>query len=102
MDYQVVLSPSARADLRDIVRYISFDAPEVRLNSVCFLFREPVFSRDPRNWVGSCRSLKTRSFGRPLSARIESFTASTIRAIWSKSFDFGMLPAAHRKSTRDG
>ena len=28
MDYQVVLSPSARADLRDIVRYISFDAPD--------------------------------------------------------------------------
>jgi toxin ParE1/3/4 len=27
MDYQVVLSPSARGDLRDIVRYISFDAP---------------------------------------------------------------------------
>jgi plasmid stabilization system protein ParE len=28
MDYQVSLSVSARADLRDIVRYISFDAPE--------------------------------------------------------------------------
>ena len=28
MDYQIVLSPSARADLRDIVRYISFDAPD--------------------------------------------------------------------------
>ena len=28
MDYQVALSPSARADLRDIVRYISFDAPD--------------------------------------------------------------------------
>jgi len=28
MDYQVVLSPSARADLRAIVRYISFDAPD--------------------------------------------------------------------------
>ena len=28
MDYQVVLSPSARAALRDIVRYISFDAPD--------------------------------------------------------------------------
>ena len=28
MDYQVVLSPSARADLRDVVRYISFDAPD--------------------------------------------------------------------------
>lgn len=28
MDYQVVLSSSARSDLRDIVRYISFDAPD--------------------------------------------------------------------------
>jgi plasmid stabilization system protein ParE len=28
MDYQVVLSPSARADLRDIVRYISIDNPD--------------------------------------------------------------------------
>jgi len=31
MDYQVVLSPSARADLRDIVRYISYDAPDTAL-----------------------------------------------------------------------
>ena len=28
MDYRVVLSTSARADLRAIVRYISFDAPD--------------------------------------------------------------------------
>lgn len=28
MDYQVVLSPSPRRDLRDIVRYISVDAPD--------------------------------------------------------------------------
>ena len=28
MGYQVALSPSARRDLRDIVRYISFEAPE--------------------------------------------------------------------------
>ena len=28
MGYQVTLSPSARRDLRDIVRYISFDAPD--------------------------------------------------------------------------
>jgi toxin ParE1/3/4 len=28
MDYQVVLSPSALSDLRDIVRYISLDAPD--------------------------------------------------------------------------
>jgi plasmid stabilization system protein ParE len=28
MDYQVVLSPSARADLRDVVRYIYIDNPD--------------------------------------------------------------------------
>jgi len=28
MGYQVALSPSARSDLRDIVRYISWDSPE--------------------------------------------------------------------------
>ena len=28
MDYQVVLSPSARSDIQDIVRYISLDDPE--------------------------------------------------------------------------
>lgn len=28
MDYQVTISPSARRDLSDIVRYISLDAPE--------------------------------------------------------------------------
>jgi toxin ParE1/3/4 len=37
MDYQVVLSPSARADLRDIVRYISFDAPDRALQFGLFL-----------------------------------------------------------------
>ncbi len=37
MDYQVVLSPSARADLRDIVRYISFDAPDRAIEFGLFL-----------------------------------------------------------------
>jgi toxin ParE1/3/4 len=37
MDYQVVLSPSARSDLRDIVRYISFDAPDRALQFGLFL-----------------------------------------------------------------
>jgi plasmid stabilization system protein ParE len=37
MDYQVVLAPSARADLRDIVRYISFDAPDRALEFGLFL-----------------------------------------------------------------
>lgn len=37
MDYQLVLSPSARADLHDIVRYISFDAPDRALEFGLFL-----------------------------------------------------------------
>ena len=37
MDYQVVLSPSACADLRDIVRYISFDASDRALEFGLFL-----------------------------------------------------------------
>ena len=37
MDYQVVLSLSARADLRDIVRYISLDAPDRALQFGLFL-----------------------------------------------------------------
>ena len=37
MDYQVVLSPSARRDLRDIARYISLDSPEKALSFGQFL-----------------------------------------------------------------
>lgn len=37
MDYQVVLSSSARADLRDIVRYVSLDDPNAALRLGRFL-----------------------------------------------------------------
>src|SRR6266404_8178365 len=37
MDYQVILSTSARADLRKIVRYISFDSPDRALSFGMFL-----------------------------------------------------------------
>jgi len=37
MDYQVGLSPSARADLRDIVRYISLDSTDRGLRFGRFL-----------------------------------------------------------------
>jgi toxin ParE1/3/4 len=43
MDYQVVLSPSARSDLRDIVRYISFDAPDRALQFGLFLISRTRF-----------------------------------------------------------
>ena len=43
MDYQVVLSRSARADLRDIVRYISFDAPDRALEFGRFLISRTRF-----------------------------------------------------------
>jgi len=48
MDYQVVLSPSARADLRDIVRYISFDAPDRAFQFGLFLIsRTRLLARSP-------------------------------------------------------
>lgn len=37
MGYQVALSPSARRDLWDIVRYISLDSPESAINLGQFL-----------------------------------------------------------------
>jgi toxin ParE1/3/4 len=37
MDYQVIVSRSARTDLRDIVRYISLDAPDRALRFGRFL-----------------------------------------------------------------
>jgi plasmid stabilization system protein ParE len=37
MDYQVVLSASARRDIRDVVRYISADVPERALEFGRFL-----------------------------------------------------------------
>ena len=39
MDYQVVLSRSARSDIRDIVRYISLDDPQQGLTFGRFLLR---------------------------------------------------------------
>lgn len=48
MDYQVVLSLSARADLRDIVRYISFDAPDRALEFGQFLIsRTKLLAQSP-------------------------------------------------------
>ncbi len=49
MDYQVVLSPSARADLRDIVRYISFDALDRALQFGLFLIsRIRLLAQNPK------------------------------------------------------
>lgn len=43
MDYQVILSASARADLRNIVRYISLDAPDRALRFGMFLISRTRF-----------------------------------------------------------
>jgi plasmid stabilization system protein ParE len=101
MDYQVVLSPSARADLRDIVRYISFDAADRALEFGRFLIsRTQLLAQSPQ--LGrivpefedaSIREIIVRSY--PL------FIASTICVIWSRSFVFGTSPVAHRRSRRD-
>ena len=101
MDYRVVLSASARADLRDIVRYISFDAPDRALQFGLFLISRTQLLAHSPNLGESYRSLTTRSFERSSCARIALFTASTIRAIESKSFAFGTPPVTYRKSMRD-
>jgi plasmid stabilization system protein ParE len=49
MDYQVVLSPSARSDLRAIVRYISFDAPDRALEFGQFLVSRTYLLARPQN-----------------------------------------------------
>ena len=48
MDYRIVLSDSARNDLRDIVRYISLDNPEAALKFGRFLTsRTRLLTRSP-------------------------------------------------------
>jgi plasmid stabilization system protein ParE len=48
MDYLVALSPSAREDLQDIVRYISLDAPDRALRFGVFLVsRTKVLAQSP-------------------------------------------------------
>ena len=48
MDFQVVLSPSARADLRAIVRYISIDAPDRAIQFGQFLIsRTKLLAQSP-------------------------------------------------------
>ena len=48
MDYRVVLSSSARADLRNIVRYISLDAPHRAIRFGQFLVsRTRILSKSP-------------------------------------------------------
>ena len=49
MDYQIVLSPSARKDLREIVRYISADAPKRALTFGEFLIDSTkVLAQNPK------------------------------------------------------
>lgn len=70
MGYQVALSPSARRDLRDIVRYISLDSPEravsfgqFLLNSTKRLADFPEMGRVvPEFDVPSIREIVVRSY----------------------------------------
>jgi toxin ParE1/3/4 len=102
MDYQVVLSPSARADLRDIVRYISFDASDRALEFGLFLVsRTRLLAHSPQ--LGRIVPEFEDLFIREIVVRsYRSSTASTIRAIWSRSFAFGTPPVALQKSSRKG
>jgi len=70
MDYQVVLSRSARTDIQDIVRYISVDDPDRALRFGSFLIHQ------------------ARSLGAmPLRGRVvPEFGADSIRELIVKSY----------------
>jgi hypothetical protein len=93
MGYQVALSPSARRDLRDIVRYISLDSPERAVDLGQFLVSSTNASPTSLRWAESCPNSTI-----PLSARLSfvhtvSSTASiTAIAVWTLP-DFGTVPA---------
>lgn len=76
MGYQVALSPSARRDLRESVRYISPDSPERAVNFGRLLISNTSASRTFLNWAGSCRSLAIRPFAKLLSVPTASSTGS--------------------------
>ena len=101
MDYQVVLSPSARADLRHIVRYISSDAPDRALEFGLFLVsRTRLLAQTPR-------------LGRMVpefeDALIREIVVRSYRVVYRVddvrhlvgSFASGTPRVAHRKSMRD-
>jgi toxin ParE1/3/4 len=101
MDYQVVLSPSARADLRNIVRYISFDAPDRALEFGLFLVsRTRLLAQSPQ--LGRIVPEFDDPFIREIVVRSYRVVYRlTIRAVRSRSFAFGTPHGAHQKSTRD-
>lgn len=70
MDYKVVMSPSARADIREIVRYISWDAPDRALEFGRFLISKT-------KWLGQF----------PEAGRVvREFNVPTIREIVVRSY----------------
>lgn len=99
MDYQVVLSASARADLRDIVRYISLDAPDRALqfglfpiSSTRLLAQSPELGRMvPELEDAFIREIVVRSYRVVYRLDKSHQLVEVIR--------FGTLPAEYPKST---
>ncbi len=103
MDYQVELSRLARQDLRDIVRYISVDAPDrARLSLAGFLSRAPKRSLNFQSLAEPCQSLTISLFVKLLSAPIGSSTGLTISAVQWRWFAFGMEPEERQTSEVNG
>jgi plasmid stabilization system protein ParE len=84
MGYQVALAPSARRDLRDIVRYISLDSPERAVTLGRFLVSSTKCLADSPEMAESCPNSAI-----PFSAKLSfdpivSSTASiTAIAVWT-------------------
>lgn len=93
MGYQVALSPSARRDLRDIVRYISLDSPERALTFGQFLVSNTKRLADFPEMGESCPSLTILSFARLLCGPTGSSIASIMRNAGWMLPDSGMALA---------
>ena len=110
MDYSVVLSPSARRDLRDIVRYISLDSPERAQSFGAFLISQtrllakfPEIGRgNTRGFVVFSRSATSRFNARSYCFRVFRYYAGPMPTVTVKLSEpeFSQLEAIAASSKR--
>lgn len=97
MDYQVVLSTSARRDLCDIVRYISFDNPQkAKTFGMMLVTKTKMLGQQPQ------MGREVPEMGNPLIreiivGHIVLFIALIAPIKKSRLSDFGMQLEAHRR-----
>ncbi len=98
MGYQIALSPSARRDLRDIVRYISVDSPERAVGFARFLVSSTKRLSDFPEMGRVVPEFADRPFERLLSVPTALSTMLTMLTAGLMSPGFGTVRVAHPRS----